>query len=155
MTEQVRFTTNRLVVGNASNAQTGQDNSAVISLLDTLKDNLRLRPRDVDAPFLLHVEASGDIPNKGLFTGGRVVQGSAQVGDALEVFVGGITSKIVYKDVEIYKKITPELKAGDRGGGFLKKANKVIDFQNRALRFEVDFTSIGFLMEMLSSAKVG
>merc|ERR1719193_1093044 len=120
---------NRVVVGNAADAQTGKDDAAVLSTIEALKRDLALRPRDADAPFLLHVESSGDIPNKGHFTGGRVVQGTAKVGDNLEVFVGGITSKVVYRDVEVFRKITSELRAGDRGGGFLKKANKVVEIK--------------------------
>ena len=134
----------RIIVGDASSAQSGDDDAAVISLLDLLKNDLQLRPRDVDAPFLLHVEASGDIPNKGLFTGGRVVQGVAKVADNLEVFVGGITSKVVYKDVEIYKKITPELRAGDRGGGFLKKANKIVEIKRGSLIYDPDLVKSGW-----------
>lgn len=135
---------NRVVVGNAAAAQTGSDESAVSSLFDTLKNDLHLRSRDVESPFLLHVEASGDIPNKGLFTGGRVIQGSAKVGDNLEVFVGGITSKVVYKDVEIFKKITPELRAGDRGGGFLKKANKVVEIKRGSLIYDPETVKSGW-----------
>ena len=134
----------KLVVGDAMSAQTGQDDVAVVALLDSLTKNLQLRSREPEAPFLLHVEASGDIPNKGLFIGGRVMQGSAKVSDNLEVFVGGITCKVVFKDVEIYKKITPELRAGDRGGGFMKKANKIVEIKRGSLIYDPELVKSGW-----------
>ena len=134
----------KVVVGNAAAAQTGNDESAVSSIIDVFKNDLKLRPRDLEAPFLLHVESSGEIPNKGLFSGGRVVQGVAKGGDNLEVFVGGITSKVVYRDVEIFRKILPELRAGHRGGGFLKKANKVVEIKRGSLIYSPEIIKDGW-----------
>jgi len=137
---------NRAVVGNAVDAQTGKNDAAVLSVIDALKRDLSLRPRDVDAPFLLQVESSGDIPNKGHFTGGRVVQGTTKTGDKdLEVFVGGITSKVVFQlDLEINRAITSELRPGDRGGGWIKKANKIVEIRRGSLIYDHETVKEGW-----------
>lgn len=137
-------TMNRIVIGNAVAAQTGSDDSAVSSIFDMFKSDLKLRQRDVEAPFLLHVESSGDIPQKGLFTGGRATQGVAKGGENLEVFVGGITSKVAFREIEIYRKIAPEMRAGQRGGGFLKKANKVVEIKRGSLIYHPDTVKEGW-----------
>lgn len=121
--------TENVVVGNALESLSGQNAEAVDSLLGKIQSNLKLRERNLDEPFVMLVEQSGTIPGRGIFTGGRVAQGKAEVGDTLEVFAGGITSNVVMKDLEIFRKTSPDLQAGDRGGGFLKKSNKLIEIK--------------------------
>jgi len=131
MTEEEMQT---LLVGNLSEAHRIGD--GIAPLLENLKTKLKLRNRDEEAPFLMQVEQSGDIPSRGIFTAGRITQGVAHVGDTMEVYVSGNTSKVVLRDCEIFRKITPDLRVGDRGGAFIKKVNKVIEIKRGSLLYD-------------------
>ena len=78
--------------------------------------------RDLRSPFSMAIEQVGSIPSRGTFCAGRVLQGrlTAGAGGDLEVFYQGKTSKVNVRDMEIFRKGTDCLEAGDRGGVFLK-----------------------------------
>ena len=43
-----------------------------------------------------------------------------KIGSSVEVFYSGNTTKATVRDLEVFKRPTPDLIAGDRGGAFLK-----------------------------------
>jgi len=88
------------------------------SICDLLSQTIPDRP--VGQPFCMALEQVGNIPKRGDFCAGRVLQGKISVGDQLEAFYQGKTSKANVKDIEIYRKGAEFLQAGDRGGIFLK-----------------------------------
>jgi len=100
-----------------------KNDDSLIALLDEIEKevySLNVLEREVNKPFYMVLEQVGNIPSRGDFCAGRVLQGKLAVGDQIEAFYQGKTSSAKVKDMEIYKKVTPSLQAGDRGGAFVK-----------------------------------
>ena len=94
--------------------ETRVDNEAVIA------------DRDINKPFFMALEQVGNIPSRGIFCAGRVLQGSMTVGaSSLEVFYQGRSSRVSVRDLEIFRRATDSLVAGDRGGAFLKPKQEI------------------------------
>jgi len=77
--------------------------------------------RDSTKPFYMAVEQVGKIPSRGMFCAGRVLQGTMTTGSSsLEIFFNGQSTKINVREMEIHRKVTDTLIAGDRGGAFIR-----------------------------------
>jgi len=99
------------------------NDDCLIDLVDEVEKEvtaLNVLEREVDRPFFMVLEQVGNIPKRGDFCAGRVLKGKLAVGDQIEAFYQGKTSKANVKDMEIFKKVTADLQAGDRGGAFVK-----------------------------------
>jgi len=99
-----------------------KDDNCLMGLLDEVDELIdqTLPERGFDKPLFMALEQVGSIPKRGDFCAGRVLQGKVAVGDQVEAFYQGKTSKANVKDMELYRKGTPLLQAGDRGGVFVK-----------------------------------
>ena len=75
---------------------------------------------ELKANFRCDFFQAGNIPSRGVFCAGRVLQGEMSPGGGLEVFCQGKTSKINVRDMEIFRRVADTLQAGDRGGAFVK-----------------------------------
>ena len=122
-----------------------QNDDCLLGLLDEVDDLVRqtLPERQVGKPLYMALEQIGSIPKRGDFCAGRVLAGKVAVGDQIEAFYQGKTSKANVKDIEIYRKGTQFLQAGDRGGVFVK------------LKTEMDFKRGGILYDPKSKLSVG
>lgn len=120
------------------------NDNCLIKLMDEIDEltALTVSEREVDKPLFMALEQVGSIPKRGEFCAGRVLQGKVAVGDQVEAFYQGKTSKANVKDMEIYKKGTSFLQAGDRGGAFLK------------LKTEMDLKRGGVLYDPKSKVSV-
>jgi len=113
----------------------------IIKLLSYLEDKVNedelLLNRDLKAPFYMAVEQVGSIPNRGTFCAGRVLKGKLSLGSSgdLEVFYQGKSSKVNVRDMEIFRKGTESLIAGDRGGAFLK-VKQDLDIKRGAVLYD-------------------
>ena len=87
-------------------------------------DNMSITSlRHSEKPFFMALEQVGNIPSRGMFCAGRVLQGTmtASSGSSLEAFYHGKSSKInSVREMEVFRKVTDSLTAGDRGGAFIK-----------------------------------
>ena len=122
-----------------------KNDDCLLGLLDEVDDLVRqtLPERQVGKPLYMALEQIGSIPKRGDFCAGRVLAGKVAVGDQIEAFYQGKTSKANVKDIEIYRKGTKFLQAGDRGGVFVK------------LKTEMDFKRGGILYDPKSKLSVG
>jgi len=122
-----------------------KNDDCLLGLLDEVDDLVRqtLPERQVGKPLYMALEQIGSIPKRGDFCAGRVLAGKVAVGDQIEAFYQGKTSKANVKDIEIYRKGTQFLQAGDRGGVFVK------------LKTEMDFKRGGILYDPKSKLSVG
>ena len=99
----------------------GPDSSTTINnFFDALETSIIKPVRSVDERIYFPLEQAGLIPNRGLFCAGRVQRGRIKVGSQLQAFFNGHIGKGVVKDMEIFRKKTDCLEAGDRGGLFIK-----------------------------------
>ena len=78
---------------------------------------------------------AGNIPSRGVFCAGRVLQGEMTPGGGLEVFYQGKSSKINVREMEIFRKVADTLQAGDRGGAFVKMKPE-IDLKRGAVIYD-------------------
>jgi len=102
---------------------TTKDN--LIQLIECLENSFQQKAiaesRDSMEPFYMAIEQVGKIPSRGMFCAGRVLQGSMNTGSSsLEIFYNGQSTKINVREMEIFRKVTEQLIAGDRGGVFMK-----------------------------------
>jgi len=91
--------------------------------------------RDLDSKFYFPAEQVGQIPKRGTFCAGRVKSGKCKVGTVLHAFLHGQKSHGSVKDMEIFRKKTDLLQAGDRGGFFIKFKDD-IDFKRGGVLYE-------------------
>jgi len=98
----------------------GEKDEGLLDLLKTIESTVGKGPAREEGQFKMALEQVGNIPSRGTFCAGRVLGGQLKVGDQVEAFYQGSVSKGNVKDLEIYRKGTKELLAGDRGGAFIK-----------------------------------
>eukprot|EP00092_Neocalanus_flemingeri_P000781 GFUD01000831.1.p1 GENE.GFUD01000831.1~~GFUD01000831.1.p1 ORF type:complete len:405 (+),score=112.31 GFUD01000831.1:48-1262(+) len=114
------------------------NDDSVIALMDEIEkevNGLAVLNREVDTPFYMVLEQVGNIPKRGDFCAGRVLKGKLAIGDQIEAFYQGKSSKGNVKDLEIFKKGTASLQAGDRGGAFVKLKSEM-DFKRGGVLFD-------------------
>jgi len=122
-----------------------KNDDSLLGLLDEVDELVRqtLPERQVEKPLYMALEQIGSIPKRGDFCAGRVLAGKVAIGDQIEAFYQGKTSKANVKDIEIYRKGSQFLQAGDRGGVFIK------------LKTEMDFKRGGVLYDPKSKLTAG
>ena len=131
------------------------DEKPIQSLLKTL-DNTSIRKRNYSSPLFWPLEQVGNIPKRGIFMAGRIaskaskrihyrefnqnliIGGSVTSGKSdVMAFYQGNSVKVNLRDLEIFRRVTPELEAGDRGGAFVKL--KVdLEMKRGAILYEKD-----------------
>jgi len=114
----------------------------LLALLETAERTIGEEPVREEGQFYMALEQVGNIPSRGTFCAGRVLRGQLKVGDQVEAFYQGSSAKGSVKDLEIYRKGTKDLQAGDRGGAFIK------------LKPEVELRRGGFLYDPKSKHTV-
>ena len=116
-----------VIQGSALGALNGEQKwvDTVMQLMDAVDNWIELPQRDIDKPFLMHIEDVFTITGRGTVATGRIETGIANTGDAVEIIGMGadkLTSTIT--GVEMFKKILDRGEAGDNVGLLLRGIDK-------------------------------
>ena len=96
------------------------DAKCVFELMDAIDSFIPEPERDIDKPFLMHIEDVFSISGRGTVVTGRVDRGVIHVGDAVEIVGIRPTLKTVCTGVEMFRKLLDEGRAGDNIGVLIR-----------------------------------
>jgi elongation factor Tu len=97
----------------------------VIALLDALDRHVPVPPRDVDKPFLMHVEKAYSVRGRGTVGTGRVERGVVRIGDEVELIGRNPEPRrTVVTGIEQFKRLLDEGRAGENVGLLLRGVEK-------------------------------
>jgi elongation factor Tu len=115
-----------VIAGSALKALEG-DESSVQKILDLMAacDTYIPEPtRDVDKPFLMPIEDVFSITGRGTVVTGRVERGTLNKMSEVEIVGIHPTKKTVATDLEMFRKLLDEVRAGDNVGVLLRGVDK-------------------------------
>ncbi|MDP9342345.1 MAG: elongation factor Tu, partial [Actinomycetota bacterium] len=115
-----------VIVGSALKALEGDpEATAKIEELMAACDSYVPEPtRDVDKPFLMSIEDVFSITGRGTVTTGRVERGTLQKMAEVEIVGLKPTRKTIATDLEMFRKLLDEIRAGDNVGVLLRGIDK-------------------------------
>jgi elongation factor Tu len=94
--------------------------ACIWELMHAVDEYIPTPERDVDMPFLMHVEDVFSIKGRGTVVTGRIDRGTVHVGDEVEIVGLKDTRKTVCTGVEMFHKLLDEGQAGDNVGCLLR-----------------------------------
>jgi elongation factor Tu len=94
--------------------------ACIWELMAAVDEYIPTPERDVDQPFLMHVEDVFSIKGRGTVVTGRIDRGVVHVGDDIEIIGLKDTQKTVCTGVEMFHKLLDEGQAGDNVGCLLR-----------------------------------
>jgi len=101
------------------------DCKAIWDLMEAVDTFIPTPARDVDKPFLMHVEDVFSITGRGTVVTGRVDRGKIKVGDEIEIVgLQDKPRKTVATGVEMFRKLMDAGEAGDNIGVLLRGVDK-------------------------------
>jgi len=101
------------------------DCKAIWDLMEAVDTFIPTPARDVDKPFLMHVEDVFSITGRGTVVTGRVDRGKIKVGDEIEIVgLQDKPRKTVATGVEMFRKLMDAGEAGDNIGVLLRGIDK-------------------------------
>ena len=115
-----------VIVGSALKALDG-DPEAVAKIEELMEACDKFIPepvRDVDKPFLMPIEDVFSITGRGTVTTGRVEQGVLKKMEEVEIVGLKDTRKTTATDLEMFRKLLDEVRAGDNVGVLLRGVGK-------------------------------
>jgi len=92
----------------------------VFELMEAIDSFIPEPERDIDKPFLMHIEDVFSISGRGTVVTGRVDRGVIHVNDAVEIVGIRPTLKTVCTGVEMFRKLLDEGRAGDNIGVLIR-----------------------------------
>jgi elongation factor Tu len=118
-----------IVKGSAKAAlESGDPNSAaakcIADLMDAVDEYIPLPERPVDQPFLMPVEDVFNIEGRGTVATGRVERGILKKMEEIEIIGLKDTVKTTVTDIEMFRKLLDEARAGDNVGVLLRGIKK-------------------------------
>jgi elongation factor Tu len=118
-----------IVKGSATKAlASGDPNHAdakcIQELMDAVDDYIPLPERPVDQPFLMPVEDVFNIEGRGTVATGRVERGILKKMEEVELVGIRDTVKTTVTDIEMFRKLLDEARAGDNVGLLLRGTKK-------------------------------
>ena len=95
------------------------------ALLDALDRHVPVPPRDVDKPFLMHVEKAYSVKGRGTVGTGRVERGVVRIGNEVDL-IGRSPEprRTVVTGIEQFKRLLDEGRAGENVGLLLRGVEK-------------------------------
>jgi len=96
----------------------------VLELLDAVDTYIPEPVRDVDKPFLMSIEDVFSITGRGTVVTGRVERGILKKMEEVEIVGIHDTRKTVATDLEMFRKLLDEVRAGDNVGVLLRGIDK-------------------------------
>jgi elongation factor Tu len=118
-----------IVKGSASKALAAGDPAhpdakCILDLIQAVDDYIPVPERPIDLPFLLPVEDVFNIEGRGTVATGRVERGILKKMEEVEIVGLKDTIKTVCTDVEMFRKLLDEARAGDNVGLLLRGVKK-------------------------------
>jgi elongation factor Tu len=115
-----------IVRGSALKALNGDEDSEkqVLSLVEAVDDYVPVPDRPVDQPFLMPIEDVFNIEGRGTVATGRVERGILKKMGEVELVGVRPTAKTVATDIEMFRKLLDEARAGDNVGVLLRGLKK-------------------------------
>lgn len=96
------------------------DAKCVFELMEAIDSFIPEPERDIDKPFLMHIEDVFSISGRGTVVTGRVDRGIIHVNDPVEIVGIRPTLKTVCTGVEMFRKLLDEGRAGDNIGVLIR-----------------------------------
>ncbi|MGI8820877.1 MAG: elongation factor Tu [Chthoniobacterales bacterium] len=115
-----------IVKGSALKALNGDaDQEAnILALIAAVDDYIPIPERAIDQPFLMPVEDVFNIEGRGTVATGRVERGILKKMDEVEIVGINDTAKTTCTDIEMFRKLLDEARAGDNVGLLLRGVKK-------------------------------
>src|SRR6188508_1580006 len=118
-----------IIKGSAVKAlEAGDPNHAdakpIMDLMDAVDSYIPLPERPIDQPFLMPVEDVFNIEGRGTVATGRVERGILKKMEEVEIVGLADTQKTVVTDIEMFRKLLDEARAGDNVGVLLRGVKK-------------------------------
>jgi elongation factor Tu len=98
--------------------------AGISELLDAVDSYIPEPTRDVDMPFLMSIEDVFSITGRGTVVTGRVERGTLKKMSEVEIVGIHDTKKTVATDLEMFRKLLDEIRAGDNVGVLLRGIDK-------------------------------
>jgi len=100
------------------------DAKCIMELMDAVDDYIPVPERPVDQPFLMPVEDVFNIEGRGTVATGRVERGVLKKMEEVELVGIRPTAKTTVTDIEMFRKLLDEARAGDNVGLLLRGTKK-------------------------------
>ncbi len=115
-----------IVKGSATKALAGdaEYEKAIVQLMQAVDDYIPLPERPVDQPFLMPIEDVFNIEGRGTVATGRVERGILKKMEEVELVGIRPTIKTTVTDIEMFRKLLDEARAGDNVGLLLRGTKK-------------------------------
>jgi elongation factor Tu len=115
-----------VIVGSALKALEGDAEAVakIDELMEAVDTYIPEPVRDTDKPFLMSIEDVFSITGRGTVTTGRVEQGVLKKMEEVEIVGLKDTKKTVATDLEMFRKLLDEVRAGDNVGVLLRGVDK-------------------------------
>jgi elongation factor Tu len=118
-----------IVKGSASKALAAGDPAApdakcILDLIAAVDDYIPVPDRPIDQPFLMPVEDVFNIEGRGTVATGRVERGILKKMEEVEIVGLKDTAKTTATDIEMFRKLLDEARAGDNVGVLLRGVKK-------------------------------
>jgi elongation factor Tu len=115
-----------IIKGSASKALNGdpEQEANIIKLIQAIDDYIPVPERPVDQPFLLPVEDVFNIEGRGTVATGRVERGVLKKMEEVELVGITPTVKTTVTDIEMFRKLLDEARAGENVGLLLRGIKK-------------------------------
>ena len=115
-----------IVKGSAVKALEGDADAekAILALIEAVDEYIPLPERPIDQPFLMPVEDVFNIEGRGTVATGRVERGILKKMEEVEIVGIRPTAKTTATDIEMFRKLLDEARAGDNVGVLLRGVKK-------------------------------
>jgi elongation factor Tu len=115
-----------IVKGSALKALNGdaEAEKQVLALVAAIDDYIPVPERPIDQPFMMAVEDVFNIEGRGTVATGRVDRGILKKMEEVEIVGIKPTAKTVATDIEMFRKLLDEARAGDNVGILLRGVKK-------------------------------
>ena len=115
-----------IVKGSALKALNGdaEAEKQVLALVEAIDDYIPVPERPIDQPFLMPIEDVFNIEGRGTVVTGRVERGILKKMGEVELVGIRPTAKTVATDIEMFRKLLDEARAGDNVGVLLRGMKK-------------------------------
>jgi len=100
------------------------DAKSIMDLMDAVDEYIPLPERPIDQPFLMPVEDVFNIEGRGTVATGRVERGILKKMEEVELVGIRTTAKTTVTDIEMFRKLLDEARAGDNVGLLLRGTKK-------------------------------
>ncbi|MGI9086431.1 MAG: elongation factor Tu [Chthoniobacterales bacterium] len=115
-----------IVKGSALKALNGDadQEKQILALIEAVDDYIPVPDRPIDQPFLMPVEDVFNIEGRGTVATGRVERGILKKMEEVEIVGLTDTAKTTCTDIEMFRKLLDEARAGDNVGLLLRGTKK-------------------------------